>query len=327
MKRTVIIFCVVLCAQLATAQQLTYVTGSVKDEKGNPVPYAFVRDRPYKYATYADSVGNFRLNVASDSYLDVKAPGYAGARAKVGGNTDFQLVLQSTGSADVSGTAKTGETKIITGHSTADNDNQNFSYGDGAIFSAPKKEDAHGSRYQFEDWVHGFFINPSDSLAQNPAYFYNYDKMGGGLLITQDKNKAVQVDAALLKSFTLVDNSGNAHTFARVSAIDNNHYVEVLASGKNYGIYKYTKTHFVRANYSSNGIASSGNNYDEFMDENIYYVLDVQTNQMQKITLKKKVLKTIFTKDPNKLNKFMDDHSSEDIDDAYLTRLGDDLNN
>ena len=99
----------------------------------------------------------------------------------------------------------------------------------------------------------------------------------------------------------------------------------MLSDGTNYKIYKSIKTTFVKANYSSDGVASTGNNYDEYHDDFDYYVLNVKTNQLQEISLKKKVIKQVFAADADKLNKFMADNSG-DIDEAYLGSLGDFLN-
>jgi len=95
-----------------------------------------------------------------------------------------------------------------------------------------------------------------------------------------------------------------------------------VSNGDKYKIYKAIRTSFVKSNYTTDGLTTSGNAYDEYKDEGTYYVYDVQTNDLQKITLKKKALKATFAKDGDKLNKFMTDHSSDDIDDTYLSGLG-----
>ena len=311
-----------------TKAQTSIVTGSIKDEQGNPIPYGFIRDRPFKYASYADSAGNFKIITGPNSYLEVKNIGYDDQRIQVTNNTDYQMVLKRNSTIQDNAANSGGsnfKTNVATQHNTND-DNQSFSYGAGAIFAAPKKQEAHGSRYFFEDWVHGYFINPADSLAQNSAYLYNYDKIGGDLLITPNRSSAVAVDPAQFKSFTLFNNSGEGFTFQKIAAIDNNHYVQVLAAGSKYNIYKKIYTHFQKANYSTNGMSSSGNNYDEYIDEPTYYIIDVQTNAVQKLSLKKKALKDAFAKDADKLNKFMSEHANDDIDDTYLAGLGSYMN-
>jgi hypothetical protein len=72
-------------------------------------------------------------------------------------------------------------------------------------------------------------------------------------------------------------------------------------------------------------VASTGNNFDSYDDEATYYTLDVKTNQLQKLELKKKALKVVFASQETKLNKFMEDNSG-DIDDSFLIGLGDYMN-
>jgi hypothetical protein len=193
----------------------------------------------------------------------------------------------------------------------------------GSIFPVfSPKEATVGSRYFFPAWVHGYVINAQDSLIQNPGFFFNYDKMGGGLLLTKDKNAAIQIDKDLVKSFTLFDNTNTPYMFEDAPAIDTKHYTQVLATGNKYKIYKSISTKFVKANYASDGIMATGHDYDEFVSENVYYVLNEQNNQLQKIDLKKKAIKAAFSGEADKLGKFMADHSDDTIDDTYLSSLG-----
>ena len=149
--------------------------------------------------------------------------------------------------------------------------------------------------------------------------------MGGGLLLTKDQHEAIEIYRETIKSFTLFDALNQRYTFTTVPEIDKSHYVQVISSGNNYKIYKLTKTKFEAANYVSDGVASSGNNFDSYVDEGVYYVLDVKTNQLQPLALKKKALKQVFASQADKLNKFMAANSG-DIDDAYLVDLGDYMN-
>jgi len=235
-----------VAANTLFAQQLK-ITGNVVDEKGNSVPYAFVRERPAKNAVYADSVGNFAIKVNTQSYLEITAPGHNASTVMLKGADNYQVTLQSIAASTTTSSQAPGtnfHTNVLSQHATADRSNQTFSYGDGAVFAAAQKEDAHGSRFFFDEWVHGYFINPDDSLAQNPAYLYNYNKITGDLLITKDRTTAMQVDPSQLKSVTLFNNSGVGFTFEKVSSIDPGHFVLLISSGNNYNIYKRIVTHF-----------------------------------------------------------------------------------
>jgi TonB-dependent SusC/RagA subfamily outer membrane receptor len=64
----------VLCT-LAYGQART-VTGTVKDESGNPVPFATVTEAGTKNATTADANGNFSINIQPSGRITLSAAGY-----------------------------------------------------------------------------------------------------------------------------------------------------------------------------------------------------------------------------------------------------------
>ena len=90
-------------------------------------------------------------------------------------------------------------------------------------------------------------------------------------------------------------------------------------------IYKFIKTTFRKSDYVNAGMIQHGNDFDEFIDDADYYLFDVQANQTKKFTLKRKSLKESFAKEGDKINKYLSDHSG-DINDAYLSDLGDAMN-
>jgi hypothetical protein len=188
-----------------------------------------------------------------------------------------------------------------------------------------EKEATQGSRFLFPYWTHGYVVNSKDTLIQNPALLFNYDKISGTLLFTQDKKTVLSVDADKVRSFTVFDNLNQRYTFAPVPEIDKTHYLQVIAGGANYRIYKLIKTTFTAANFKSDGVFAEGNRYDEYRDESSYFVLDVKANHIQKLALRKKALKDAFPNDLDKLNKYMKDNDS-DVDDNYLASLGDYMN-
>jgi len=186
-------------------------------------------------------------------------------------------------------------------------------------------QDVHGSRYLFDHWVHGFVITPKDSIKQNDNYFFNYDKIDGNFLFTGDGKSIHKVVDAEVKTITLYDGNGQVYVFEAVPAIDPKHYMLVLGGGSKYKIYKNIGTKYVKANYVNNGVTQYGNNFDEYKDESDYYVAKLPGGQPQKISLRKKAIKTAFAADGDKANKFLNDNDG-DIDDAYLAKLGDYMN-
>lgn len=315
-----------LAAARLTAQNIA-VTGNVKNDKGNSLHYVFVSDNQAKNAVFTDSLGNFTITAKQGTKLQFQYAGYADTTIDINKSADLRVALRSLGGTTGSGGSLTAQ-KTISSQSKSlvtNADMGTLSSGGEIGGPAHKKGNLHGSRYLFEDFVHGFLINESDELIYNPAYLFDYDKIGGVLLITQDKNSVSEANVDRTKSFTLYSNTDGRFVFERVPAIDKAHYSQVLASGKKYNIYKTISTRFVKSDYVNNGITTHGNDYDEYVDDYVYYVLDVQGGQLQKFNPKKRALKTIFAKDADKLNKFLADNSG-DIDDAYLSKLGDLMN-
>jgi hypothetical protein len=345
-------------AQTAPASTIA-VSGTVQTRQGDILRYAFVQDKQLKNGTYTDSLGNFSLVAGPASQLAISCRGFKDTLISVNNQTSFSIVLSSievatvgTKTAEVSRTTnddinmatfrdelELNEPAVagqIKGTITVPGGNSSKSYSvtsggidaaQGAIFPVfHHKDETQGSKYLFNTWVHGYVVNNKDSIIQNPIFLFNYDKIGGNLLLTKDKHAAIEIYRNLVKSFTLFDALNQSMTFTIVPEIDKSHFVQVMASGANYKIYKSIKTKFVAANYSSDGLASTGNNFDSYEDEYTYYVLAVKTNQLQTIQLKKKAIKVVFASQPDKLNQFMKDNQDADIDDSYLTNLGDYLN-
>lgn len=314
----------------AKAQTIT-ATGSVRDAKGNPLHYAFVQDKKAKNGTYTDSLGMFSLTVSPTSKLFVTCAGFKDETIDINNKTDFAVVLNLSGIATTNPEENSAApVNNIVRNSFSDQINLGgpASYtGQGSIIPTFSiKEETKGSRYFFDKWQHGYVVNAKDSIIQNTGIMFNYDKMGGGLLLTQDRHSAIEVNREAVKSFTLYNNMNMPFTFANVQAIDKNHYVEVLATGKKYQIYKAIKTKFEKSDYHTDGVSSSGNQYDEYVDDGTYYVIKGTDGQPLKISLKKKSLKETFSTDADKLNQYMTEHSSDDMDDNYLKGLGDYLN-
>ena len=73
----------------ATFAQTVSITGTVNNQKGQPVPYAFVRDAQHNYATYADSTGTFLLKADPASSLEATSMNYKKGTVKIDNQTKF----------------------------------------------------------------------------------------------------------------------------------------------------------------------------------------------------------------------------------------------
>lgn len=332
MKKRFLILVAALCfLQFANAQVLT-VSGNVTDNAGNKIPLALVQDKKDNTAIRTDSLGRFTLKANPNSSLLITSAGFKPKHVNVKDQTDILVILTPENpAATVTPRADNAQTpSAFNGYTANNGTGGGLLYHTGmvgALFPVFKNtEETKGSRYLFNDWVTGYVVSPEDSVYKNPSYGFNYDKMGGGLLLTQDKRTAIEIDVARIKSFTLYNNLNQPETFEYVPAINKTHFPQVIASGKKYKIYKLINTKFVRNDYHSDGMTSTGNNYDEFVDEPTYYVLNVQTNQLQELKLKKKSIKAVFAGEGSKLDKFFGAYSESNLDDGYLKNLGDFMN-
>jgi hypothetical protein len=331
------LFLLLLAATQFGFAQTTIISGTVKDDEKQPIHFAFIKDARSKAATYSDSLGNYNLVAAPNSFLYVNCVGYKDTVIKIDNRVNIDIFLRTAVTISAAKTKRaepnrnadaviqqltTMQRNTPSGPSTHAGLQLTFDATQGAILPNfyPKGETV-GSRYFFKGWMHGYIINSQDSVVQDPTLLFSYDKIGGALLLTKDEQSALELNRVTVKSFTIYDNTNTAYTFANVPAIDATHYVQVLASGDRYNIYKGIRTKLELANYTTDGVMSRGHDYDVYNDEYTYYVYDVKANTFQEIALKKKALKLAFAKDADKLNKFFSDNSGT-IDDFYLTNLG-----
>src|ERR1700691_3523141 len=108
------------------------------------------------------------------------------------------------------------------------------------VFHQPTEK--KGSRYLMSDWSAGLVVNKFDTVINSPTYMYNYDKITGDLLMTQDKQSFVEIDRPEVKSFAL-RYKDTGYVFVQAPIIDNgNGYFQLIAQGNKYGAYKSIKT-------------------------------------------------------------------------------------
>jgi len=316
--------------------QKTAITGLIKNEKGMPIPFVLVKDQENNSAVFSDSLGNFTINITPGSSLFVSSKGYKDEILKIGEQNNFQVVLKyadiektKTNNSNIDYTSRdafSGQTNTVSTYNTSSAVEGGEIKFNGASFPiAREKEETHGNRYYNKDWSNGYVINTQGKQINNAGLLFNYDKVSGDLLLTHDQKTAIIVNRNQIKSFTLYDVNKKEHRFEIIPAIDAVRFVEVLTDGSKYKIYKLTKTKFIPSNYTTNGLVSSGNSYDEYADENAYYLLTAN-DQMQKLALKRKAIKHAFENDENKLDAFFSKNNSGNIDDQFLKDLGDYMN-
>lgn len=300
-----------LTLQAAEAQVST-ITGSVQDEETTRLlHFVFIKDSKYGNSTFSDSLGNFTIALHPDSKISFRIEGYRDtliAAGKLGQGAQVQL--QSA--------AKVPIETIDLSMPIAVNES-------GLVAPVLRRNDIVGSRYMFKTFVHGFFTDTLNNQIYSPYYLFDYEKQSGFLLLTADKKHVQELMKDQIKSFTLYDNKDQSYHFEKVPEIDKVHFVQVLAKGRKYRIYKLIKTSFIPSEISHGAMGDRGNPYDEYVDNTDYYLMDVQSKHLEKLSLRKRALKESFANETAKVDKFISDNSG-DIDDNYLGKLGDYMN-
>jgi hypothetical protein len=195
-------------------------------------------------------------------------------------------------------------------------------YTGGAIPVFGHKEDTKGTRYLFEKWVTGIVIDSGGNTFHATSFIYNYDKVTRNLLLTQDMNQVIEVDKAIVQSFTLKAD-GIEHKFEKVNVIDKTGCLEVLVKteGK-YALYKYVKAKFVKSDYHTDGMVESGNPYDEYVDESRYFILYPDGTTFHELPMRMKPLRELLSGEANgKAAAYLKEHRYEFVKPDLLVGL------
>jgi len=168
--------------------------------------------------------------------------------------------------------------------------------------SFERKVGTVGSAYLFENWVPGTVID-NEGTKFSDGYLFNFNKQSQNLYIRlRDTTAAFLVNKYLVRSIYLSDGN-NSYLLERIPSLDSNFFYTSLAKGNKYSLYSFTKTKFIPSDYYTNGVSSSGNMYDEFKDETIYYIISTDGTAKQ-IPLKKKAVKAAFEGEKDKVEEF-----------------------
>lgn len=315
-----ILFTTTLFTALAVSQvkaQNTTVTGSVKDETGKLLHYVFIDDSNYNNAELTDSLGNFTITAHPDSKLLFKLDGYRDTVISANSiAAGAPVMLKPAPAKAAAGDLQIETMRLGVPLSVSE---------DGNVSIVSSAANVVGSRYLLDSFGHGFFTGASGKQVNNSACLFNYDKMSGYLLLTLDKRSVMQAGRNQVKAFTIYDKADRRLDFEQAPAIEKLHFVQVLAAGPKYKIYKRIKTEFTPTDISHTASGDRGQDHDEFNDDFTYYVFDVQTGKVTEFSLRKKSIKQAFPNEGDKLTKFLSENNSS-INEAYIGKLGAYLN-
>ena len=181
------------------------------------------------------------------------------------------------------------------------------------------QEDTRGSRYLLRDFAHGIIVDNTSRVIVDSMLLMNFDKIDGQLMIAQDPRNYLEVDKEKVLAFAF-KTPDTSFVFLNVPILSKINYFQLIASGPRYSVYKSLRTKFVKANYVSNGLTESGNNYDEYVDTETYFWV-AGNDSAGVLELKKKSIKNVFAKDKPRVDTWFSKHKMDDIDDTFLKGL------
>ena len=302
--------------------------GIVRNEKNRPLQNASVIVKGEEKGTMTDSLGYFKVNATPDAVLVINAEGYETLLAQVRKEELFRLVMKKT--KEINNNDNNSVADEITRQQSASNDVRNYltsessNHYTGSYLTVLKnKESTVGSRYLLDEWISYNVVNKNDSVVNTNGYLFNYDKVGGKILATNDKKTIIEIDDTAIKSFSFVDSLGKKISFKKINNIDKNMFlIELVSESENdYSLYKSLKTQFVKANYTNNGLIQSGKKYDEYVDNFEYYIEFHKLKTFTKVELKEKAIKKALTGNEEKVKAFFEMNKTGKINEALLIQL------
>lgn len=186
------------------------------------------------------------------------------------------------------------------------------------------QEDTRGSRYLLKDFAHGIIVDNTGRVITDSMLLMNYDKIDGQLMIAQDAKSYLEVDKEKVVAFAF-KTPDTSFIFLNVPILSKINYFMLIASGPRYSVYKSIKTKFVKANYVSNGLTESGNDYDDYADTQTYFWV-AGKDSAGIFELKKRSIKAVFAREKGRLDLWFSKHKTDDIDDHFIKGLVDCLN-
>ncbi len=318
------------------------ISGIVKDESNRPLAGVFVVNKGDKTAVETKQNGYFQIEVSEGDLLKFSKEGYNTVIANPGHDTLLAVILKNnfntlkminlfsrkdeTESSDQQQRNRVINNEII---STTFQDYQKGNTGsrnNSAFLPVYHlKESTQGSAYLFPDWCKGAVLDTAGNVVYRPENFYNYDKINNRLILRMDENYVMQLDFTNVLAFKLSD---NIHTcmLEKVPLINPGLYFQKLnTTDGNYEFVKQINTRFEPANFQTNGMISSGHNYDLYTDNFSYFLVNAVKGTYKKIDMKKKTITEYFRDEPF-ANDFFRQHGSEIVSEQLVADLVNALN-
>lgn len=170
-----------------------------------------------------------------------------------------------------------------------------------------------GSPFLFNQWYAGTVMLNNGKVFTNVPL--KIDLYSSEVMAKRPAGDSIIIQANAIQQVLLTEASnGKKYTFKKFSSIKNekpepkDSYVDVIFEGK-YTFMAERKKKLIKANYK--GAYSTGQPYDEFIDETIYYIQKPDKKSIQRVKLNRKAILNEFTSHQDKLQAFI---TKENID-------------
>jgi len=100
MKKITVSWLLILISTITFGQTIA-VSGTVTDDQGKPVPFAFIKDAEHNYATFSDPDGAFTLNADPSSRLMASCTNYKESVVKIDNQPNVKIVMKAGGTLGV----------------------------------------------------------------------------------------------------------------------------------------------------------------------------------------------------------------------------------
>src|SRR5688500_11714069 len=94
MRKVLLFLCAIYLALSSYAQ--TKITGVIKDDKGDPLPFVSVQIKGANIGTVTNAKGEFSLTAATNSTLEISLVGYAKQDFKLNGRNSIDITMATT---------------------------------------------------------------------------------------------------------------------------------------------------------------------------------------------------------------------------------------
>jgi CarboxypepD_reg-like domain len=347
-KKIILYFLISLTLVSSTLQaQVLSIRGKITDSSGKPVVAASITLKNANRGTSSDLLGIFSLQIKPKSTLLVSAIGFVDTTFIVYDNEPLNITLatQTKAMKEVV-ISKVNREQILAeaidefmkesayrnstfefsslqnffhpnmGGGVTSINRANLNYGVMLpVFS--HKEDAKGSRYLLSRFVGGIIIDQNYNIIADSMRPLNYDKIDRRLMVAVGDNKYLAVDKEKVIAFAFKVGD-TSFVFLNVPILNNKDYFLLIATGPKYSAFKLITTKFTKSSYQNNGLVETGNNFDEFVDEQTYYYVDQLSNKGGTFELKKKSIMEVFTIEKEKTNAHFAEHTADQVNDQSI---------